>query len=512
VHDAGALADVQRFITKRSGLCIPPHELRLLEQSVVKRMEATGCRSPGEYWHLLSASSGKEHEFSELLNLLTVRHTRFFRNPAQFVGLRDRIAAEIVARRGWASGVDILSAGCATGEEPYSIAMVMRELEEAGVVSRTSIVATDISTDALRVARAGSYERSALRYVEQEFVDRYIRKYCESDGDRFSVSPRIRAMVEFEHGNILDGVPVESFDVIFCRNVTIYFEIETTRSVVARLCDGLREGGYLISGGTECTRTVSDNLEMVDVGGAFVYRKVSRRAADAGSKSSTTRGDAPSEEGVRSSEEHHRSPLTRRRPLAPGIGAVKARGELADGAEHGDPVECCRWAEAALRAKDYERAERMARRAIALDPEFGRARRLLAQVLVNRGRLDEAEIECAAAVEIDPLCAEAHFLMGLVLGRLGRPADAIECLSKAVYLDSDHELAYFTLGRAYAEDGRLDAARRAYENALRSLERRSEDAFLGESWGLTRRLVSQACAKALSRIGGQRSQHGGRHG
>jgi len=204
-----------------------------------------------------------------LVNRITVQESSFFRDPGQFEALQN-VVLPALADAGVTS-VRLWSAGCANGQEPYSLAMV---LEECGVAGE--VVATDVSTQALSTARRAVYTTSELRGLDGDRRARFLRR-TDEDG-RWQVTDEVRARVRFSHHNLLLPPPpfgATSSHVVFCRNVVIYFDPATVRQVVGRIADLLPDDGWLFLGYSETLFDVPTALRLTPLGGAFAYRRPS---------------------------------------------------------------------------------------------------------------------------------------------------------------------------------------------------------------------------------------------
>ncbi|WP_457554575.1 CheR family methyltransferase [Candidatus Pyrohabitans sp.] len=244
-----------REIEKSSGVCLRGYRDSYLKRRIGVRIRANNLRSYDDYLNFLQSNPS---EYERLLDRLTVNVTEFFRNPGTFRAFEQLVLPRLAERQ----NIRIWSAGCATGEEPYSIAIALaeffgRELEEKSV----KVYATDIDAASLAKAMRGEYAPEKLKNVEQRRLTRFfVRK-----GENFAVVPEIRSMVLFERHDVLRKRWVSFFDVVFCRNVAIYFSRESLDVLYGNLYASLRRGGFLITGRVESlTEKVRDNFKVVD--------------------------------------------------------------------------------------------------------------------------------------------------------------------------------------------------------------------------------------------------------
>lgn len=262
-----------QMLRSHCGLNFTPDTRFLLEKRVLRRMRILSLSSFASYHYELRSDSGRDGEMAQLIDELTTNETYFFRERGQLGALVSEILPEALAARRESGGgpVTIWSAGCASGEEPYSIAMLA---SEAGIDPQRDlrIYASDISRRMLRRARAGRYRQSSFRETEIPLRDRYFN---ESEG-LWTISDEVKKCVDFIHLNLMDRSKVAllgSMDVILCRNVIIYFDTEGKREVIGTFEDKLRPGGHLLLGHAESLINVSTSLELRHLTQEMVYRR-----------------------------------------------------------------------------------------------------------------------------------------------------------------------------------------------------------------------------------------------
>ncbi|MDZ4063819.1 MAG: protein-glutamate O-methyltransferase CheR, partial [Coriobacteriia bacterium] len=259
------------YIHQHSGIYLEEMKVDSLRISLITRATRFGFCTLDEYYRLLTTD---EAEFKELMNLVTINETSFFRFPAQFDALRDIVIPEVVdGKSDTQRTFRVWSAGCSTGEEPYSIAMTLLDSGLEGLGYDVQVLGTDVSTNALRKAKEGVYPARALLSVPHAVATRFF----EPTATGHRVTDRARSLIEFQYHNLIkEPYPLGlmgNWDVIFCRNVTIYFKLESTRRVVQNFYDSLNPGGYLFIGHSETLTSISDQFEPVELGGVFLYRR-----------------------------------------------------------------------------------------------------------------------------------------------------------------------------------------------------------------------------------------------
>jgi len=266
---------LSRFIHSDCGIRIGPPKKVLLESRLKKRLRALGLESYEDYCDYLFSPEGMKQERVPMINEVTTNKTDFFREPRHFDYLIQNAVPELRGLCGAGSSrrkLAVWSAGCATGEEPYTLAMVLSEYAGCNPGFHFSVVASDISTEVLEEAVRGVYKEERVGPVPLALKKKYFMRSKDRDRGLVRVAPDIRALVTFRRLNFLDhdfGMS-EPQDIIFCRNVIIYFDRSTQEKVLTRLCQHLIPGGYLFMGHSETLSSL--DIPLVSVG-PMVYRK-----------------------------------------------------------------------------------------------------------------------------------------------------------------------------------------------------------------------------------------------
>lgn len=236
------------------GIKLPLTKRTMVEGRLRKRVRALRLRDLTAYCNMLFKEDGLEAELVHLIDCVTTNKTDFFREPSHFEFLRDVAVPELAQIQGAKQlSLKVWSSACSTGAEAYTIAMVLQDLVHSGRKLRFSILGTDISTEVLRDARAAIYPRDFVAPVPASMQQRYLMRSRNPREDVVRVAPELRRMVHFERLNLMDeSYPFDrDVDVIFCRNVLIYFDRPTQQAVIDRLLSHLRPGGYLMLGHSE---------------------------------------------------------------------------------------------------------------------------------------------------------------------------------------------------------------------------------------------------------------------
>ncbi len=476
------LVELSALLKERVGLHIRRDSYSALKIALAARFEELAGRvaETGAYLRLLRSEEGDE-ELRRLLPLVTVGKTSFFRDDRQFRALDALLPALVARARGGGRKICVWSAGCATGEEPYSLAMA---LAAAGAEpEHVDLLATDVNPEAVSFAAQGTYDARRVRGIPAPLLERHF----DRDGDRFIVRAGLRRFITaIRPHNLVSSVfprPEDGggWDVIFCRNVIIYFDTPTTQQVLTQFHNALAPGAYLFLGYSESLFRLFEGFELTEVAGAFLYRRpevAGRAPALAPTRPRTVPLSPP--------------PVTHvdvRRPASParhgGAASPPARPEPRPARASSPPLAPQEFLDGAV--------------ALFAEGRFGAARELLERLLERAGedlavRLtlanlygilrqpDRARTCYLAALQLEPLSAEAHLFYGIhLLSAPEADAAALE-LSRALFLDPDLTLAHYWLGRCREAQKDVARARLAYRNALEAYRRRpagKRQVFLG---------------------------------
>ena len=260
------------FIYEKSGIFIPDNKKYFLENRLGRRIQEKNFKGYEDYLYTLKYDAGKG-ELAKLYDLITTNETFFFREPQHFEVLKGELLGRIVAENTKAGRRDIKlwSAACSTGEEPYTISMVLLEKPELGGF-RKEIYASDISESVLDSARTGVYGSYSVRNVPDEF----LKKYFSNTNQQYVLTNTPKSMVKYMKVNLMEERDVRALrglDVIFCRNVLIYFDDKAKQRAVSQLYDALRPNGYLFIGTSESLHNVTRAFRPVVINKVIIYQK-----------------------------------------------------------------------------------------------------------------------------------------------------------------------------------------------------------------------------------------------
>lgn len=276
VDNAGGLLSDGEFklfsdlINEECGVSIGPEKRLFLESRLKRRIDDLGLRSPFEYYSLVKGNGGASQEMAELLDILMICETSFFRNQPQFDLFTGTILGEVAGRKikVGARSIRAWSAGCSTGQEPYSIVMDVLETVPSPELWTVRVFASDLSFTALERAQCGVYREDQVKGIPPL----YLSKYFQREGGQFHIKDEIKRRVVFDYHNLKHDNGLRGLDVIFCRNVMIYFTVEEQRRLVERFARCLVPGGYLFLGHAESMQSLSTRFAMIHRNKGICYR------------------------------------------------------------------------------------------------------------------------------------------------------------------------------------------------------------------------------------------------
>jgi len=272
-HDARDFELLRDLVREKGGIYFQSSKRQYFTRRLRRRMEALGCQELRDYYTILVADTLNQ-ELSKLLNVLTTTETYFFRNTQQLQSFEKEIIPTLLQRKREAgiSHLHIWSAGCSSGEEPYTLAMLLLEAIPDIQHWRISIVATDINTNVIEKAKEGVYPIRSLRDTPR----RYTKKYFTQEGELYRINDQVKKMVSFRTGNLIvpdDTALIQNVDCIFCRNVLIYFDVETCRNVVNMFYERMARNGYLFLGHSESLYRITTIFQLLKLQHSLVYYK-----------------------------------------------------------------------------------------------------------------------------------------------------------------------------------------------------------------------------------------------
>jgi chemotaxis protein methyltransferase CheR len=478
---ADLLARFSARLADHMGLHFPRERWRELGQGMEAASREFGYDDVASCIEWLLASRPSRRQIEVLASHLTVGETYFFRDQASFACLEKHMLAPLIrARKGRDQRLRIWSAGCCSGEEAYSVAILLGKVIPDPADWNITILATDINPGFLSKASQGVYGDWSFRETTPAFRQQQFSKIGPG---LYRLPDPIRSMVTFSFLNLAeDPFPAlenntNAMDVILCRNVLMYFEPERAGRIVAGFQRALMNGGWLLVSPTEASQPLFSCLEAVNVDGRTLYRKGDPPTMTAHPPVASTEVAYPTLEdiGSRHGAGHPKqpagNPFTRSGEHATRLYEQGSYSEAAD--------EIGAW----LQRHSGDVAAMM----------------LLVRIHANQGRLDEALGICAQAIGVDKLNSGCYYLQATILQEQGDPGRAVEALKRALFLDPDFVLAHLALGNVERRRGRLAEAERSFDNALALLKRYRKEEVLPESEGITAGRLEEILRSRVSR-------------
>jgi len=435
------------LIARNTGLHFPPERYTDLQRVIAAAAEEFGFEQAPHCADWLLSSPLSPPQLRILATHLTIGETYFFRERKTFDALAQHVLPELVRRRiGQSQRLRLWSAACCTGEEPYSLAILIQQFLGNAVDWDVTILATDINERYLQRAAAGEYGEWSFRDAPAGFKERYFTR--GPDG-RFRILPAIRKRVRFAHKNLaLDVGPstdpdIQGMDLILCRNVLIYFTPDHARALADKLHGALADDGWLVVAPCECSQQMFSRFATVNLPGIVLYRKQTTEA--------------------------------------PGLPETVATDA---GLEHFPPV-------------PFPLNDPIVTSPAPPPPITSSELAATARELANQGQFREALTWSERWIAADKVDAAAHYLHAMVLQEMGNPEAARRSLQRVIFLQPRFALAHFALGNLARSEARPWEANRHFESALDVLRSAPPGELLPESDGMTVEQLSRIIAALI---------------
>ncbi|MBE9002948.1 hypothetical protein IQ274_33410 [Nostoc sp. LEGE 12447] len=522
--DDFSLSQMVDLIADTFGIHIKLHYQDTLKKNLLTRIRALGLCSLNDYYQFLVTRNQLipgATEWQELISLLTVTETYFFRDQGQMSLLKNQLLPELIERKrelsltqcNAANGefyrptLRLWSAGCSTGEEAYSLAILVKELIPDNQTWDTLILGTDINQLAIALAQQGIYSDWSFRTTTPEIKNRYFRSHKKG----WKIDPAIRAMVTFQPGNLMqDNFPayasrIHDFDLIICRNVFIYFDFNAIAQVIEKFYCSLTPGGFLLTGHTELHGQKTEPFQVKNFPQSAVYQrhislnkqsKVLNTIIPAAIESRETENFSPSLNTVRLTKlsvEASRGrteagkekllninnslpspapPASRADPNHPsipsletGFGVSANTQTLLDAAKE------------SLIQEAYANVIQIAKQLIAITPQHFQAYCLMAEAYANFGDYSQANQACQQALQINPLAIEPYHLLAQIAEEQGDRDSAKLFLKRIIYLAPNSVTAHLELGSIYEREGNEKQAQKTWRSLLEILQNLPQQAI-----------------------------------
>ncbi len=497
---------LQRFIkliAVHTGWYIRQQDWNSLSQKLQNRIKLLKITNPESYYQLLEADMEQSHqEWRQLAVLLTTTETYFFRDQGQFSLLRNQILPDLIDRKRkqrYSSNevkpsLRLWSAGCSTGEEPYSLAILIKELLPEWETWDILILGTDINLETIAKARQGIYSSWSFRMVDPSLQGRYFQIW---KGD-WKIDETIRRMVKFQDGNLVkDPFPnklsdIHEMDLIICRNVFVYFDNQAIASVIQKFAHTLSPIGYLITGHAELYGQNLGFLQSKVFPESVVYQKRSQIISTdlPGAKISpqTTQPVAacPVNPTSRPRFNFNKSNIIPQVPEpAPKVEVLNQRKTKDKSLSKNQHNQIFREAETLFKKKDYSQAISKAQQVLSLDKSHFGAYYLLAQVYANLGDYTKARNYCHQALSVDSLAVSPYYLLAHIAEEQGEMESAKALLKKIIYITPSAVAAYLELGSIYEKEGNVTRTLKMRTVALETLRKLPATAIIEQKGAIT---------------------------
>jgi chemotaxis protein methyltransferase CheR len=457
---------IARLIAARTGIGFETRGPGDMERATRHAMTKTGVNEPDEFARRLQSDDGV---WDELIEEITVRETYFFRNPEHFELVRQRILPALAELRPEGHGLRVWSAGCASGEEAYSLAMF---LHQQGLLDKATVCGSDLCERALVKARAGRYRDWSLRGVDRTGLGRYLR----TRGDETTVCDELRQKVRFGRLNLADDTypsvvsGIWEMDLIFCRNVLIYLSPQVIARVERGFFDALAPGGWLVAGPSDPLLGKHAPFETITTEHGLLYHKPGPSVVEAPRKSIRVSYEQPLPSAERSDSAH--------RTLAAPKTSKTSR----------------------VTSSKAARVPRSSVPARTAAPDVGASAAAQVRSIWRASGAAAARAACEKAIARHALAAELHYLHALTLMDLGADPEAIRAARQCLYLDRSLVMAHFTLAALLRRSLDHKGARRAYRSVLEASSSLPPEQPIAMGDGVTANHLALAAQRALGEL------------
>ncbi|MFH0758229.1 MAG: CheR family methyltransferase [Bacteroidota bacterium] len=467
---------LNQYLNKNLGLNFPKERWRDLSEKFHLASIKFGFTDEKACVEWLEENPATNKTAETLAAFLTIGETYFYRDKNMFANLEKHVLPDLIRKRSLEGKyLRIWIAGCSTGEEAYSVAAMLNGLIHDINDWDVSILATDINEASLSKAREGIYKKWSLRGTPDWFISNYL--VPTGDG-RYRVRNRVRKMLVFRYHNLAeDPYPsmvsgITALDLVFCRNVLMYFHPDTIAKVVNAFYRSLVKGGWLIVSGSEGPFISRTEFSMVSLPGTIIYRK---------GPASVIRKPLPEAPGKKFLPPAIHKTVQIPVPLKPATKYKSVPVSEEKKQTDSDMVK----AEKLYMEGYYNEASLMLLQLVSADQSHGEALELLARVLANQGAFSEARSWCEKLLRSDSSNHSAHFLHSLILREQGEVDESIRSLQRTIYLKPDFVMAHYCLGKLAHKKGNNRMAERYLGNVQTMLQQVNGDELLPQSDGIT---------------------------
>ena len=476
--DLVRISALEKIIKDRYGLTLKDTDIAELKSTVRSRMADLKLRAFSDYLSLIS-DGGREDELDYLVSRITIGETSFFRTPPQFWALRDFVLPQLLKAKqaNPQKKIRVLSAGCATGEEPYSLGIILREKICQELGWKVEIIAVDVNRNFLKIAQQGIYQERDLRNLDEHLKV----KYFEQKGSEFHLKKELKSLVEFRHFNLAERrydvlAQAGAFDIIFCRNVLIYFDSEAFLNAINNFYRIMQMSGYLFLGYSESLYGLDSKFEGIYAPEAFFYKKIPEAKEQLSCANKPAKAKVIFSKPVLKAQGHrHKTePAKMREPTLP---AKQPVVELLSAEQL--------WSKGyqLFEDEEYDQAHKCFEALMESFPNSPMGYLGMAFLLANQGEDELSANYLRLAFEKDSLLPETYYLLGLLAERKEEWEKAIQNYERAIFLKSDFVIVHFNLASLFLRLSELRSAERELKVVLGLLKSSGDErVYLSGVW------------------------------
>ncbi len=476
----------RKLILESSGIMIQVDAMTDLGKKIQDRMRQLAMTQFGEYHSRVTSRKDQDAELKQLIEMITNNETYFFREPAQFRVLKNHILPAI--RRDFPDRkIRIWSAGCSTGEEVYSLAITLLEASMLIGPVAAEVIGTDIDRTALETAQAGVYGRNAFRAIEPYYLNTYFQPAGEAGSEYRRIQDRVRQVTRFEYLNLFQKpypAFIDQLDVVFFRNVSIYFSKEKIEQINKTISEALRDGGILFLGSSETLHHNLGNLELTEMDSVYLYRKT-RTLTDATQPPDNLTAIRSQMDTIKDHTAQlsqvcgAKSVSTARKTVRTEEVRVPSDTEIFSAFKAGDYAQALKWI-GGLPSPSLE------------------CLIIRAHIHIGQEQFQDALQTCQMLMNREPLNPEVYFLYGLSYMYQKQYDIAVDYMKQSIFLKMELSLPHFHLASIYWLQSRIQEAKREYRNTIKILEHHKDTSISFALLGYSSEYLINACRQYLN--------------
>lgn len=500
---------ISKYISDNLGLYFALDRQSDLERGLSYAAQQAGFHDLKPYVDFLLNTPAQKEHVNSIAVYLTIGETYFFREPRIFDILKYTIFKELLQKN---QKIRIWSAGCCSGEEPYSIAMAVDEFFPEERKNDVIILGTDVNTEFLKRAAAGIYSEWSFRSVKPDIKRKYFTKTADN---KYQIIPRIQKMVSFNYLNLIEDTypsilnETNAMDIIFCRNVLLYFNKEGIKRVTDNFFNALVEGGWLIPGMSELSHVSNPKLTSIHFNDAILYRKLKELSKQTKEINipedniSEVIKNIVQENKTLSGKNNFGKELHKdlRKPL---LDKQKNKNNISKGTEKANAgiiysfLQAQKFYHSGEYRESAEVFEFLFNNKMLLKSEIDQSYVMISKCYANLGNIKKAMLWCRQGLDSNRLNSILYLLLCNLLQEEDNIVEAIDAAQKAIYLDPDYVMAHFTLGSIYRRQNNKKEASRHMNSALTILKRMGDNETVEGSEGLSAGRLKDIISSFLS--------------